>query len=294
MSLDIRNLTPTFLDFWEQAGGQPRFVQEQLWHELYETPNQDVFDVYFSRYGRRANLGNALDGYDDVVARVAAITPEIISRAEQIAPKCMALVGKETAVLPLVLLVGVFNSDGWVTELNGTPTTFLALEVESNSKLAVIDVVLAHELTHGLHAQCCDLKINTTTVGEGLFVEGLAVLVSTLIVPTTPEVVYLCPGGGKTLTGQSCSDWLADCYQQLSFLCQELLRDLERADEERYASYFWSRQQTKREGVPLRAGYVIGYEIMKRLSQQHRIAELARWSSDQVMAAVRQQLQEMT
>lgn len=289
----IRDITPDFLTFWEKAQNRPTTVQRQLWQDLYEGPNRDVFDIYFSRYGNRQNLNSAFQKYDQIVGRVQEIAPHIDRVIEQIVPTCASLFECEEHELPFVLMVGVFNSDAWVTELSGQATTFLALEADVNSKLSSLPITIAHEVTHGLHARCSNLKMNSTLVGEGLFLEGLAVCVSRIVVPDAPEVSYLCPGGEQTLAGQDCREWLDECRNRYTYVCEQLLANITQADEETYASYFWSREQTRRTGIPLRVGYVVGYDLVRQLHQQYPIAEMARWTPEQVMKKTRQQLERL-
>lgn len=49
MSTRIRDISRSFIEFWKRAKNKPVAVQKQLWLELYEGPNRDVFDIYFSR-----------------------------------------------------------------------------------------------------------------------------------------------------------------------------------------------------------------------------------------------------
>ena len=293
MSVHIRDVTPDFLEFWRSARNQPASVKEQLWLDLYENPNRALLEIYFSRYGRRTNLESALQRYDEAVDDIRSISPKVRSIIEQIAPKCAELFEQSVYKLPFVLMVGVFNSDAWVTELDGQATTFMALEVESNRRLSSLAITVAHEIAHSFHAQCSSLKQDTTTVGEGLLLEGLAVLSSMRLAPGSPEIDYLWPGGEQTVTGQDCHDWLHECRSNQRYICEQLLEDFERSDEDRYASYYFSRLQTQREGIPLRVGYVIGYELIRALHKEHTIAELARWSPGRVMAETRQQLRQM-
>lgn len=293
MSIHIRDITPEFLKFWNSARNQPASIKKQLWFDLYENPNLDVFEIYFSRYGRRNNIETALQKYDKAVEGIQSISPKISPIIEDITPKCVELFEQSRYEIPFVLMVGVFNSDAWVTEFDGQATTFMALEVDTNMNLPSVEITIAHEIAHSFHAHCSSLKQDTTTVGEGLILEGLAVLSSMLLVPDAPEVTYLWPGGEQTVTGQDCQEWLNECRSHQQYICEQLLQDIERSDEERYASYFFSRLQTQRQGIPLRAGYVVGYELVKTLYEQYSIAELARWSSQRVMSETYQQLHQM-
>ena len=291
MSTDIRDITPNFLEFWNRASNQPLSVQKELWLELYESPNREIFDIYFSRYGRRNNLETALQKYAEIADEIPAVATKVSPIIEQTSPKCAKLFEQSEHEHPFVLMIGVFNSDAWVTELNGKATTFMAMEVKTNRNTPSAEILIAHEMAHSFHAHCSPLKQNTTTIGEGFILEGLAVLSSMYLVPDEPEAAYLWPGGEQTITGRDCQEWVDECRVNQSYICEQALRDFERDDEDRYAAYFFSRLRTQREGIPLRAGYVIGYDIVKALhNDDYTIAELARWSPERVRAETYQQL----
>ena len=112
-------------------------------------------------------------------------------------------------------------------------------EAEKNRRLRDIEILVAHEGAHTFHASCSTFRLNDTVVGEGLFIEGLAIVASILVSPGTPEVAYLCPGGERTLQGQDCHEWLAECDNRWPELRRLLLRDMERSDQGRFAAYFW-------------------------------------------------------
>ncbi|MGB0388109.1 MAG: hypothetical protein ACPGWR_25105 [Ardenticatenaceae bacterium] len=50
----------------------------------------------------------------------------------------------------------------------------------------------------------------------------------------------------------------------------------DKSNENTYASYFWNRPQSQQKGIPLRAGYVVGYQLVKELYTRYTIYEIAR------------------
>ncbi|MEM7111064.1 MAG: DUF2268 domain-containing putative Zn-dependent protease [Chloroflexota bacterium] len=290
--LEINNICPDFVDFWAEARDQKPSLQKKLWHERYRQRHEAIFDVYFSRYGRLSSLDTALLQFEATANKVQQLAPQLTQQIERLAQASAQLFAADRADLQFVLLVGLFNSDAWVTELNGRLTTFLALEAKTNSRLSVLEVTIAHELAHAFHGELSQLKMNSTMVGEGLFLEGLAVLASTILVPERKTADYLCPGGNQTATGQDCAAWLAECKAQMPFLRQRLLQDLKISDENVYASYFWNRPQSQQAGIPLRSGYVVGYQLVKALHSRYSIAEMARWSPQQTIFEIRHALNE--
>jgi len=60
--IQIKNLLPDFIDFWNAAQGKGREEQLRLWQKLYESKHPQAFQVYFSMpyWGRREDLPEAL------------------------------------------------------------------------------------------------------------------------------------------------------------------------------------------------------------------------------------------
>ena len=286
MPPSIENLCPDFLAFWEQARGKSLAEQERLWHDLYEAPHQELLEIYFTFFGSRANLSFALQRYEAVVPTIRAMSPAVEELIHTIEPRCGKLFEMPEMDAAYVLMVGVFDSDSWSTTWRGRPTSFLAMEAESNSRLRNLEITIAHEAAHGYHKACRpDYHTGMVIAGE-VFAEGLAILVSTLLSPGAPEEAYLWPGGEMTRHGQSCAEWVAECDGRLDLLCESILRDLERSDPESQSLYFHMHDQPQHP-IPARAGYVVGYRMVQRLAQAHTVAEMARWPLERVNQELR-------
>jgi len=297
MRIHLENICPDFLAFWDWARERSPAEQRQLWRALYEDPNRDIFDVYYSRWGDPDRLEAALHRFEEAAPRVRAIAPEAARAIRHLGPECAQLFGAPHAEVRYVLMVGLFTSDGWATHLRGEPTSFLALEWDQYSRRRDLEIMVAHEAAHSVHDQCGPFRPDSTVVGEGLFAEGLAQLASTILAPGAPEAAYLCPGGERTMVGQDCAEWVAECDRRWPELRRWLLRDLERSEVPRFAAYFWGpRHHTDpdpHENVPVRAGYVVGYRVVSALSRHHNIAAMARWPAERAVAEVRQALEQM-
>jgi uncharacterized protein YjaZ len=46
-------------------------------------------------------------------------------------------------------------------------------------------------------------------------------------------------------------------------------------------------------GLPVRAGYVAGYYILRALNRQHTVTEMARWPATHIVAEIREVLEAM-
>jgi len=281
----IENLCPDFLLFWEQACDKPLAEQKRLWQTLYEAPHRELFELYFTFFGARANLASALQRYDALVPTIRTVHPTVEQLIHTRGPRCGELFGVPEMDVAYVLLVGVFDSDSWSSTWRGRPTSFLAMEAAANTRLRDLEITIAHEAAHGYHKMCRPDYHTGMIVGGEVFAEGLAILTSTLLSPGAPEAAYLWPGGELTRHGQTCAEWVAACDQRLDLLCQSILQDLERSDPMCQSRYFHMHDQPQHP-IPARAGYVVGYRMVQQLAKIFTVAEMARWP----LARVNQEL----
>jgi uncharacterized protein YjaZ len=161
-------------------------------------------------------------------------------------------------------------------------------------QLEGLDIMLAHEATHGFHAWASNLRLQTTTVGEGIFMEGLAVLVSQIACPGASEASYFWPGSEHTTDGQTPTTWFDECCRCWEDIRRRLLEDLDRTDEARFASYFWTRAATRQVGIPVCTGYFAGYRVVQALRGAYAVAEMVRWPIERAVDEVRHVLEGLT
>ncbi|MEA3396505.1 MAG: DUF2268 domain-containing putative Zn-dependent protease [Chloroflexota bacterium] len=283
MTVHVENLIPDFLAFWEQSQDLSLPEQKRLWQTLYEELHRDVFDVYYSRWGNPARLEEALLKFPEVVPRLPELSHNIQTRIAGIVTRCARLFAAPEIDLDVVVMVGSFTSNGWLTFFRGKPTVFLALECFATPRY--LELLIAHELAHGFHAQCSATPWAEFAIGEALFGEGLAIVASANICPDATEEETLWFKTGY-------ADWLAECAARWPELRRRFLADLAKIDEPLYASYFGEKGPAA--GLPKRAGYFVGARVIQSLSQQHTLAELARWSPERAVAETRRTLEGLT
>lgn len=283
MPVIIDDLTPDFLAFWNRAAGLDVAEQTRLWHALYEGLHHDVFDAYYRRHAGSGDLASALVRYPEVVARIRTGAPALREGIARVAPEVARLFDVPEGELRYLLMVGLFSSDGWLDFLGGEPVCFCAAELVEDAGTAPI--VLAHEAAHGYHARCQPPGFaGMDAVGHALFREGLATLASAQAVPGWDDGTYLWCGRRATIGGQPVGEWLAVCEARWPALRAALLRDLRREDTETYATHFIPRETPN--GLPPKAGYVVGYRLLAELGRDHAVAEMARWSPDRAFLEV--------
>jgi hypothetical protein len=266
--LRVDSAVPDFLAFWDTAAGEPREAQRRLWHELYEQPNRDLFDLYYTHWASPDGLDAALDRFPAEIAAITARAADLPQRITAAARVTADFLGRPVPDLAVQLLVGLFSSDGWVTDFRGRPTLFLAVEY-----LPPYDAVfLAHECTHLVHGGA---GFDGDTVAAAVVAEGLAVAVSAELEPGHGEAVYLWMRDGR-------EDWLAECVAREEELSARLRADLDSEDPDVYARWFlgWPNES----GLPVRSGYFTAGRWVRELGVPY--SELASWDYRQARAAL--------
>jgi hypothetical protein len=166
------------------------------------------------------------------------------------------------------VLVGLFSSDGWVTNFRGRRTLVLAAEYLPDYD----DVFFAHECAHLVHHAA---GFDGETVAAAVIAEGFAVGVSAALVPGHEETVYLWMRDGY-------DDWLGECVEREDELRARLRGDLDSEDGDVYASWFLGRPNDS--GLPPRCGYFVAHRWILEFGV--RFHELVGWDYTRARAAL--------
>ncbi len=251
-------LRPDVLDFYEEH-----------YNDL-DTPSEEVF----SRY-------------PDVASAIRTVSAGAETAIAEAVKRCAATLGVAELSGRHIVMVGRFSSNAWADLFRGEPTCFYALELIPNVNTLVI--MAAHETTHVLHHRVSDVPFEGATVAEKLMLEGLATLASEATVPRLKDETYLWPGYSTTTEGHEVTAWLADCTARRPELKGQLLRDLDRDDPATLGRYFDAGSKNRHERTPTRAGYAVGYWLLRSLHRRFRLSELIRWErmSQEIAEALR-------
>jgi hypothetical protein len=266
--LRVSSAVPDFLAFWEAAAGESRYAQRRLWHELYEQPNRALFDLYYTNWASPDRLDAALDRFPGEAATISARAPSLPQRITEAAQVTAEFLEQPVPDLDVQLLVGLFSSDGWVTDFRGRQTLFVAVEY-----VPPYDALFfAHECTHLVHHAT---GFDGDTVAAAVVAEGLAVAVSAELEPGHEEAVYLWMRDG-------CEDWLAECVAREEELSAKLRADLDSEDPDVYARWFLGKPNES--GLPARSGYFLSHRWMRDLGVPYR--DLVSWDYERARAAL--------
>jgi hypothetical protein len=266
--LRVDSAVPDFLAFWEIAAAEPREVQRRLWHELYEQPNRDLFDLYYTNWASPDGLDGALERLPGEIQTIEARAADLPQRITAAARATADFLEQPLPDLEVQLLVGLFSSDGWVTDFRGRRTLFMAVEY-----LPPYDAVfLAHECAHLVHGAA---GFEGDTVAAAVVAEGLAVAVSAELEPGHDEAVYLWMRDGR-------EEWLAGCVAREEELRARLRADLDSEDPDVYARWFLGRPNES--GLPARSGYFVARRWVDELGVPFR--DLVSWDYQRARAAL--------
>jgi len=128
---------------------------------------------------------------------------------------------------------------------------------------ADLEAFFDHELFHIYHQQFPDPELEDT-IARALWKEGLATYVGWTLNPETPEsVIFALP-----------ADMPARTRAMLPKLAGELRGKLDSKSPEDYQNFFFGN--SKREDIPARSGYYVGYLVARELARDRSLPELAR------------------
>lgn len=295
----IVNIVDDFLIFWDRAKHKTPNAQRRLWKRMVENKHRDYFDRAVYRTTdpdiRRAML-------DEFLIRVPGHVEAIRRFNESIADiSTSPLV--ETVILfksafrdyrqqnTLYIGLSMFRFDGAVRPVqneDGVPDTLcLGAEVLAGYTREQIRIVISHEFFHLYHFGFLFEDVAEMSPAEfwtphiPLMIEGLAAAGVQLVFPYEKPETYL----------HFDKDELAAQEQDLAHNAGQFLDlILEGAAPEEYQQWF---TQTHSGNAPARGGYLLGYEVAKRLLAIYEMDDLILMTPAELRELAEEQLAAM-
>ena len=239
---------PAWLALTEIADADQR---ASAWTEVYEAAHPSVFEVYYSAWGDPDRRTEAAAQAPSLVAQVQAAEAravELITRAERDFRARGLLTDDE---LHAVLLVGGRTSNGWVADLDGHSTLFLALEFLGRPPFD--DLLVGHELAHVAQGQLSPAtRARTYPTFLATLVEGAATATSRALSPGLSDSAYLW-------TDDKHAGWVDECRTRVHDIAALLRAHLDTPDD---APEVAPPLRNRTDGlIPPRAGYWVGDQI---------------------------------
>ncbi|MEV0459121.1 hypothetical protein [Catellatospora methionotrophica] len=277
MPVLVRDLVPAFLGFWQQAADAPPDRQTRLWRE-YAARHPEVADDV-TRGGGEPDPGPALARYPELIGRITANAPLAAGWIAEAYRLVAPLLRAEDRTVPCVSMVGLARSNGWVSEVSGRHTLFLAVEQIPGADAARI--LAAHEMAHALQ-----LPLPATPwpqhgpLGQAVFAEGFATLLTAELLPEYGLAEHLWFGPGHDA-------WLHECERLLPVARAEVLSCLDTTDGDAERRYLTLNAGHR---LPDRIGYLVGVRALRQLRRAYTWPELARWDTGRAMDELRRAL----
>jgi hypothetical protein len=195
--------------------------------------------------------------------------PEVESRARKLIEICersFVADGLLEDDLEVVLMVGGRTSNGWVADLGGTVTLFLALEFLGEAPYDAI--LVAHEAFHVAHGRhgADDWPEDGAA---SLFQEGIATEISRRIHPGFDDSAYLWFDDAH-------DDWVRECETLETAIARRALEHLDTSYDDKACRALFTIEHDEHE-VPPRAGYWLGDRLVRALLEEHPASELLVW-----------------
>jgi hypothetical protein len=253
--------------------------------EAYERGQHEVFARYFAGWGKAERRPAAAAAMVQTAERLTTAGLDWPGLLQDVAARMTALVPTDHEI-PVVVFVGMGTSNGWVTQLRGQETVFLAAELAAPPPFDA--VLIAHELTHALqYLMHPGWAAEDYALGALAFAEGLGTYVSALAYPGHGDNEYLW-------VDASHREWLRDCEQAWP-TAAAALRDV--ADEpcggaaER--QFFSIGSSGEIASVPSRFGYYAGLRVVRDLATEMSPTELLALDVPQAQTLLRRRLDEL-
>jgi hypothetical protein len=291
------NVVDDFLAFWEVAKHQPLARQRQWWLHMVEDKHRDYFEraVY-----RNANANERRALLDEFLVRVPERVDAIREFNRQISDIHTSLLGQAFIFFrwrfadyqqqhDLYIGLSLFRFDGATRPVHneaGVPDTLcLGAETLCRYTPEQIRVTILHEFFHLYHfsflfQQPKAEELRTPHIP--LMIEGMAVAATEAIEPGQPTAFYL----------HFADDELATQQRELMRNAARFLALLDKsAPPDQYEPWFVNRRSDE---APPRAGYLLGYEVSKRVLASFTLDQMVRMTPAELREHAEEQLAVMS
>jgi hypothetical protein len=269
-TIEVVDLCPQFLDFYQAAVGTDPTTRWKLWGEKY-----GFAAVPPTPQGRE--LAHKM--LDAAWPRYAKILPLVRHGAASVEPKPQDVLRKVAELLALdtpysmqvMIYVGEFDENAFSFKQAGKPVVAIPLEMSIERRA----LVFTHEMTHAVHIETAGLSGGwERSIAETVFLEGLAMRAVRALEPGHEEREYV--DGDPA--------WFTGAMAKSQAILVGILPELEKSDSTTVTRFTYGRGTTG----TTREAYVAGWIVIGDLLQQGKtFPELARIRSADMSAAVR-------
>ncbi|HNW43301.1 MAG TPA: DUF2268 domain-containing putative Zn-dependent protease [Elusimicrobiales bacterium] len=269
-----------------QARGGDKTQRRMLYQELIIDKNPAVYKALaaqFANEGRpeegfyRAILEDA-DRADEKHEKVLALTERLAPAMPKTAQALLSKFPAGTLRVKMMIAPGFFEFREFkAIDSFAVGTSFIPDLIDD---LDMLEAGIVHELFHLLHAERTGFPTEPRHLGQHLWVDGLATFAEQVVFPAAPLETILVQ-----------RDLAQQCLSGKQAFAAQLLPDFD--DEGTETGRFWfNGGGDRRQPVPERAGYCLGFLIAQKLASDNAIEEMFAWKWDKAGPLVKKTLEE--
>ena len=276
VTLQVTDLSPKFLAFYEAAAQADPDRRFALWKEHYDfaalppVPQRDSM--------ARAMLDDAWPRYPQVMERIRAGAAGMLPAPEPTLRAVADLLGAtDTMTVRLLAYVGAREGNAFTSASRGLITVYVPVEEEP----AWRELVMVHEMTHAVHHRLAGYSEGwERSIGRTLFAEGLAARATEALHPGRPAAAYLEHRPG----------WFAAADSHGDDILRGILPHLRDSDGQTVMRFTMGTGTTGTE----RESYYAGWRVIGHLLQRgYTFPQLARIPESEAPALVEAAIREM-
>jgi hypothetical protein len=292
-AIAVTDIMPDFWAFWSHASGKPLAEQMRLFHQGVIAKHPELFAESVTGVHAEAgqNPEQALDHkltsfLTEIVPYIPAmktLSAQLNTNLQEYARDFRQQFPDYESHTAVYFTISLWAFDGGTREVNGK--TALLFGVDAIARIhganANLKVLFDHELFHQYHYQIVPaFSSDNAPLWMSLWEEGLATYVSQRMNPGASEQqVLMFP-----------PDLAERSAPILPKLARELYQNRDSTSDDVYAAFFYA--QNKRNDLPPRSGYYVGYRVAKKLCDGHALDEIAHWQGDELKKKVEAALEE--
>jgi len=269
-TIEIIDLSPQFLDFYQSAVGAEPNTRWKLWGEKYGfaavPPTPQGMELAHKM------LDEAWPRYPKILPLVRRGAAGMEPKPQEVLRKVANLLALDTPYrMQVIVYVGEFDNNAFSYKQDGKSVAAIPLEMSTERRT----LVFTHEMTHAVHIETAGLSGGwERSIAETIFLEGLAMRAVQALEPGHEVREYL----------DADSTWYTGVMAKSRGILTGILPELEKSDSATVTRFTYGQGTTGE----IREAYVAGWIVIGDLLQQGKtFPELARIRSPDMPAAVR-------
>lgn len=241
-NIEIKNLVPEFLNFYNKAVGCDGETRFELWKKHYgfaAVPPGEEGALLAKRL-----LEAAWEKYEKVIPFLEQWSPDSEKIQQNLSKIKSVLEYNESVDVVLIFFVGAFDGNAFAAPY-GENRIAVCLPIENGEN----QITIVHELTHLVHGKMIGSAMSWgKTVASLVFQEGLATQLSKYLVPGYKDEAYVEHQEG----------WLQECCKDVKQILQGIKPCLQERSAERVFQFTMGAGTTGK----AREGYFAGWKLI--------------------------------